>query len=641
MTNGAARSDDSTPHRLPPVRLRVRVRGALRWGKHGLRRAFPRAVPRWSGPPAVTVRPAAADGATERVEIRVETAGQLRVALADDGFSAPACGVDIVVSDWRAPWPGWSGRLDPLPGLLRHEVALPAGGRGEASIGVTVAEPVPLARLVAAVLPVLAAWHELPATVAPDVALASTSQPGWLRSATVALGVQDNGVSDNVIRPYDVWLAQPPLSGDGRYGTTLTNTAYGLRTADAESIMVDALAANPHGRQEYGGTSAAGVLTAAVTSTGASWLISLPADPTAVLVVGRAGAPLDERQKAALHRLGSVVLGDTGAVPAAAQASVLAQLAMTGVVLHAPGLPAATADLLDGELCAVLRSPLPDGGADPLDWEARSVAQRRAALRAHAAGFALRGAAAVGFPTLLRPPSVSALLVTRRRQYVAGAVAEMAAQSYPELEIVVCLHGFELPAEEEAALRRHGRLVRVVSVPGEVSFGEALGEATRHASGSLVTKVDDDDRYGREHVWDLVLARHYSSAVLVGKGAEFVYLAPYDVTVRRHMGSELYTDVVAGGTMLLSRGDLEAVGGWRPVARSVDRGLLDRVLRAGGLVYRTHGLGFLYTRHSDGHTWDPGLDYFLQDPRRRWVGIPEYREFSGLDRRDSGQRGVA
>jgi hypothetical protein len=58
-----------------------------------------------------------------------------------------------------------------------------------------------------------------------------------------------------------------------------------------------------------------------------------------------------------------------------------------------------------------------------------------------------------------------------------------------------------------------------------------------------------------------------------------------------------------------------------------DRALLDRVLADGGLVYRTHGFGFVYTRHGDGHTWDPGLDYFARDPVRTWNGLPPYEEF--------------
>jgi hypothetical protein len=114
---------------------------------------------------------------------------------------------------------------------------------------------------------------------------------------------------------------------------------------------------------------------------------------------------------------------------------------------------------------------------------------------------------------------------------------------------------------------------------------------------------------------------------VVGKGAEFVYLVPRDVTVRRRMASEIYDGYVAGGTILLGRGDLEAVGGWRPVQRSVDRALLERVLAAGGLVYRTHGFGYIYARHHEGHTWDVSLDHFDRDPVRRWTGLPPYEEF--------------
>ncbi len=175
------------------------------------------------------------------------------------------------------------------------------------------------------------------------------------------------------------------------------------------------------------------------------------------------------------------------------------------------------------------------------------------------------------------------------------------------------------------------RPVEVVEVAAERSFGEALGEVTAHSRGTLVTKIDDDDVYGPEHIWDLVLGRHYSGATVVGKASEFVYLEQLGVTVRRTvLSSEAFANTVAGGTMLLSRGDLEAVGGWRPLARSVDRGLLDRVKRDGGLTYRTHSLGFIYTRHGNGHTWDPGLEHFLHKSGPQWSGLPEYAEFGTL-----------
>jgi hypothetical protein len=228
----------------------------------------------------------------------------------------------------------------------------------------------------------------------------------------------------------------------------------------------------------------------------------------------------------------------------------------------------------------------------------------------------------------VRPlPSVSALLVTRRPDELDDAVAAITAQTYPEIEIVAGLHGFDLTTEARAKVLACGRPITVVPVPAAASLGAALALATRAASGTLVTKVDDDDRYGPDHIWDLVLARHFSGATVVGKGAEFVYLGPYQTTIRRRMASELFTDVVAGGTILLAKGDLEAIGGWRPIPTAVDRALLDRVLRDGGLVYRTHGIGFVYVRNATGHTWDASMEYFAHDPLGQWPGLPPYREF--------------
>jgi len=68
--------------------------------------------------------------------------------------------------------------------------------------------------------------------------------------------------------------------------------------------------------------------------------------------------------------------------------------------------------------------------------------------------------------------------------------------------------------------------------------------------------------------------------------------------------------------MLIARGDLEALGGWGPRSGAVDRGLLDRVRRAGGLTYRTHSLGFVHKGHSDRYRLGP-----------QWPGLPPYAEF--------------
>lgn len=392
------------------------------------------------------------------------------------------------------------------------------------------------------------------------------------------------------------WSAELPLPA-----TPTTEVV----TASDGVVLVTPAAASPRGRRRHGPPLPLAELV--LPEGDEQWQVRRSGDSVTV-VAGRVGAALDSRQSAVLAQLAAVTWAGAASAPPERLARVLVPLAMTGVVLHARQPPPGVA----AELAEVIAAPLPARDADAMEWELRSVQQRRLAIREHTAGLART-----------RPPTVSALLVTKRPQLVAHAVAVLAGQTYPELEIVVAVHGSPAPSDLSAG----DRPLRIVEVPASQVLGEALAAATGAATGELVTKVDDDDRYGPEHIWDLVLARHYSNATVVGKGAEFVYLEPDEMTVRRRMAAEAETDTVAGGTIALTRAELAASGGWPAVPHSVDRALLDQIIAGGGSVYRTHPLGFIYTRHGAGHTWDPGLEYFKRDPLRTWPGLPAYAEF--------------
>ena len=146
------------------------------------------------------------------------------------------------------------------------------------------------------------------------------------------------------------------------------------------------------------------------------------------------------------------------------------------------------------------------------------------------------------------------------------------------------------------------------------------------ADGDFVSKWDDDDLYGPDHLLDLVLAHDYSGADLIGKGAEFVYLESSDVTIRRFaIGAERPGVTLAGGTLLLGRERLRDLGGWPSAAKGADQLLIERVLGVGGVSYRTHGFQFVLRRrppaHAGGHTWAATDDYFLNDAVVRRPGL--------------------
>jgi hypothetical protein len=231
---------------------------------------------------------------------------------------------------------------------------------------------------------------------------------------------------------------------------------------------------------------------------------------------------------------------------------------------------------------------LDDSTADPREIEFRSIAQRNSALRKHSP-----------HPQIFGWPSVSMVLVTNRENYLHEIVEFVSRQTYPNLELILLTHGFELDAKIEAQLSDLPFPALTHGEPDTLNLGEVLTVASSLASGELITKIDDDDFYGSEHVWDLVTARMFSGAQLVGKALDNIYLAGEDVTVfRPTYAAEKYAKFVAGGTMLISQADLREVGGWRPVPKSVDLALIERVTEHGGLIYRTHGHGYIYVRHA-------------------------------------------
>jgi hypothetical protein len=219
---------------------------------------------------------------------------------------------------------------------------------------------------------------------------------------------------------------------------------------------------------------------------------------------------------------------------------------------------------------------------DPISIATRSLALRNATAQ----------------PLIYGWPSVSLLLVTHRTEFLHRIVEMLAQQTYPNLELVLLTHGCDI--DDHIASHLHELRFPAIhrQIPAELNLGEALIAASSLASGELITKFDDDDYYGAEHIWDLVAARMYSGAQITGKALDHIYLSAADKTVfRPTYAAEKYADFVAGGTILISQGDLRSVGGWRPVPKSVDRALLDRVIQHGGLIYRTHGRGYIYVRH--------------------------------------------
>ncbi|MGW0804971.1 glycosyltransferase [Nonomuraea sp. NPDC002799] len=297
-------------------------------------------------------------------------------------------------------------------------------------------------------------------------------------------------------------------------------------------------------------------------------------------------------------------------------ARVLTGLAAAGVPLVSEAVPrwagALGAELIDLiELCPDI--------SDDLRREEHSIRLRRAALRTH--GVAARWEQ-LGAPAPA-PPLTSVLLATRRTDMVSFALDQIARQRGVQLEVILALHGVpQGHPDVAAAVARFEGPVTVFEADRGAVFGEVLNEAAARASGSFLLKMDDDDWYGPDFLADLLLAHAYSGAQVVGTVPEFVYLSAIDVTVHRRQVTEQITSFVAGGTILVERSAFQAVGGFRPLRRSVDTQFQEALQAAGGQIYRTHGLGYILRRGpAANHTWQEPIGTFLQRNRQQWRGF--------------------
>ncbi len=299
----------------------------------------------------------------------------------------------------------------------------------------------------------------------------------------------------------------------------------------------------------------------------------------------------------------------------------LAEIAATGTVIH--GLTRPPADVVErlgaglvDLMCAGYRP------ADGLARDLRSVTQRRLAMLRHGGFFELsrRASADHGYRLL---PRVSVIISSQRPERIGSVLAQMAAQTYAEFEVVVVMHGVGMPDVGKLRAEGLGDRLTVFAVGPDHLFGEALAAAVRRSSGDLIVKVDDDDIYGTEFLTDLVLAYVFSSADLVGKTTEYLWFEDINQTVHRRFAVEKYHHQAAGGAMMLSRSTYESIGGWRPTPHSVDRSILIGLYEQGGSVYRTQSLGYVYVRHGDGHTWSQSQADLTKHAYEQFVGLPQ------------------
>lgn len=221
-------------------------------------------------------------------------------------------------------------------------------------------------------------------------------------------------------------------------------------------------------------------------------------------------------------------------------------------------------------------------------------------------------------------PSVSALISTIRPHQLEQVFQTVGSQQGVQLELILLTHGFEVAEARLAELARvHGvRQYTALSASAELTLGECLNLCVKNSSGSVLTKMDDDDYYAPHYLLDLLHALEYSGADVVGKQSHYMHFTNSRITVLRagHMEHK-FGRMVMGPTITARREIFEAHP-FQPRNRGEDTAFLASVAEANRSIYSADRFNYCQMRSGAGHTWTVADDELAASGNIQIFGNP-------------------
>ena len=227
--------------------------------------------------------------------------------------------------------------------------------------------------------------------------------------------------------------------------------------------------------------------------------------------------------------------------------------------------------------------------------------------------------------------SVSVISPTNRPHMIGQIMENFSRQSYPEKELLVLTHGFEISQFVLSELKERFDLsdVRVISADKSSTLGANLNRLIGESQGAIVARMDDDDWYGENYLRDMVNSLIISGAELAGKAASYIYFESTNQTILTYSAKEkMFTDFVRGATTVAYR-DLFDAYSFHDANQSEDSDLLSRLKSDSVAVYAGDRFNFSVFRSRDlnAHTWREADAALFASGELKFMG-PAYDQIS-------------
>ncbi len=223
---------------------------------------------------------------------------------------------------------------------------------------------------------------------------------------------------------------------------------------------------------------------------------------------------------------------------------------------------------------------------------------------------------------IVAPTDVSVIMASKRPARLREVLLMLAGQSLAP-QIVIATHGWSVEGGDRALARELGLDIAFMRQDLSVKLGECLNRAVDRCDGQVIAKMDDDDIYGPAYLQDLIAARNFSGADIVGKSARWVHMADRDSTVLVNgFARHKFTNFVAGPTITMSREVAREVA-FQSKGRGEDTAFLQEASAVGATIYAADAFQFVQMRRglSGDHTWFPDSAGFTQG-RPSVSGLP-------------------
>lgn len=222
--------------------------------------------------------------------------------------------------------------------------------------------------------------------------------------------------------------------------------------------------------------------------------------------------------------------------------------------------------------------------------------------------------------------SVSVVTSTKRKNTLLEYVNRMNSQNFVTCEIILLTHGFTLNETEKNELNKKSiHKIKILEESNKTSYGNCLNKCISNIENDYFSKIDDDDFYYSNYLIDNWIAMKYSSADIVGKHSQFVYLESNEFVLQRfHQQQYRYSPYVAGATIFCTSEFIRHYM-FSDLPRAIDSDLLRRVSADNGSVYCGHPYEFCIFRDNDkdAHTWQVSDIRLLKSAKIHFYGDPK------------------